>query len=133
MSGLISTKKVAEALHVSPGTVRAYARSGLILSETTPSGRRRFDLDVVRAALDARVTIDRSELRSHGRRLSVGRPADIEKLRGGPRVNFAAPDEGELALEIRALADHSGRESDLPIEQGTSCERVCHHTRRHPG
>lgn len=104
MSGYVTTKKVAEALRVSPETVRAYARGGLIPSEATPGGHRRFDLDAVRTALDLRLTIEPSELRARDGRLSVGRPGDAEKLNGGPRVSFGAPDEGELAPEIRALA-----------------------------
>lgn len=104
MNNFVTTKKVAEVLRVSPETVRAYARDGLIPSEATPGGHRRFDLDAVRAALDVRLDIEPSELRVRDGRLSVGRPGGAERLRGGPRVNFGAPDEAELAPEIRALA-----------------------------
>lgn len=104
MSDYVTTKKIAEALRVSPETVRAYARGGLIPSETTPGGHRRFDLDAVRTALDVRLTIQPSEFRVRDGRISVGRPGDAEKLRDGPRVNIGALDEGELAPEMRALA-----------------------------
>ena len=48
------TAEVAEALGLRPATVQQYARNGRVPFDTTPGGHRRFDIDEVRAALDAR-------------------------------------------------------------------------------
>lgn len=48
------TTDVAEALGLRPATVQQYARNGRIPFDATPGGHRRFDIDEVRAALDAR-------------------------------------------------------------------------------
>lgn len=48
---MLTSKDIADALHVSEQTVRAYARDGVIPFVTTPGGHRRFDLGAVRLAL----------------------------------------------------------------------------------
>lgn len=48
---MLTTKKLAEELHVTAGTVRLYARRGLIPFVETPSGHRRYDLEDVQTAL----------------------------------------------------------------------------------
>lgn len=47
----LSTGKVAQALGLSNSTVQAYAREGLVPSNTTPGGQYRFNLDEVRQVL----------------------------------------------------------------------------------
>src|SRR5215469_9897362 len=47
------TTDVAEALGLRPATIQQYARNGLISFDTTPGGHRRFDIDEVRAELQA--------------------------------------------------------------------------------
>ena len=107
MTRLVSTKAVARELHVSPETVRVYARNGVIPSQSTPGGHRRYDLDA-----GAQQHRDRAEqpgrelpeLREVDGRMSVGRPSDFERLAAGPHVNFDAETNGTLAPEIVALA-----------------------------
>jgi MerR family regulatory protein len=48
---MLKTKDIAQELHLSAGTIRTYARDGLIPCELTPGGHRRFDLEAVRDAL----------------------------------------------------------------------------------
>jgi len=48
-----TTTAVAETLGVSDRSVRLYAQAGRIPFSVTPGGHRRFDLDEVRAALEA--------------------------------------------------------------------------------
>jgi hypothetical protein len=107
MTRFVSTKVIARELHVSPETVRVYARSGMIPSQATPGGHRRYDLDAVVEALSARSShADRetSELRTVDGRVSLGRPSDVDRLAAGPRVNFEARGGGTLPPEVAALA-----------------------------
>jgi excisionase family DNA binding protein len=88
MSELVTTKTVAQALHVSPETVRDYARRGLIPSEATPGGHRRFDLGAVAEALDtalAHARVHPSEMVFRDGRVSVGR----REQAGGNQVHAA--------------------------------------------
>lgn len=112
MAEYVTTKAVAARLQVSPETVRAYAREGLIPARTTPKGHRRYDLDEV---LDA-VGASSAELErvADGDTVSVGRTTDRARLAAGPRVNFELED-GELALEIRALAGDGRRGATLRV------------------
>ncbi len=49
---MLKSSDIAKEFHISEGTVRAYARDGLIPFVETPGGHRRFMLEDVRAALD---------------------------------------------------------------------------------
>ena len=48
---MMTSKDVAQHLHISEQTVRAYARDGMIPFAETPGGHRRYVLDDVTAAL----------------------------------------------------------------------------------
>lgn len=48
---MLKSGDIAKELHISEGTVRAYARDGLIPFVETPGGHRRYVLEDVRAAL----------------------------------------------------------------------------------
>ena len=48
---MLKSSDIAKELHITEGTVRAYARDGLIPFVETPGGHRRFVLEDVRAAL----------------------------------------------------------------------------------
>jgi DNA-binding transcriptional MerR regulator len=48
---MLKSSDIANELHISEGTVRAYARDGLIPFVETPGGHRRYVLEDVRAAL----------------------------------------------------------------------------------
>jgi excisionase family DNA binding protein len=49
---MLKSSDIAKELHISEGTVRAYAREGLIPFVETPGGHRRFVLEDVRTALE---------------------------------------------------------------------------------
>lgn len=49
---MLKSSDLAKELHISEGTVRAYARDGLIPFVETPGGHRRYVLEDVRAALE---------------------------------------------------------------------------------
>lgn len=48
---MLKSSDIAKELHISEGTVRAYARDGLIPFVETPGGHRRYVLEDVRTAL----------------------------------------------------------------------------------
>jgi DNA-binding transcriptional MerR regulator len=49
---MLKSRDIAKELHISEGTVRAYARAGLIPFVETPGGHRRYVLEDVRTALE---------------------------------------------------------------------------------
>lgn len=49
---MLKSSDIAKEFHISEGTVRAYAREGLIPYVETPGGHRRFVLEDVRTALE---------------------------------------------------------------------------------
>jgi excisionase family DNA binding protein len=99
MASYLTTKDVARLLHVSPETVRQYAREGRLPFEETPGGHRRYDRGAV--------------LRAFGRTdapLSVG-PSTLREIpASATSINFdaVAPGSG-MALEAAALASQIRR------------------------
>ena len=49
---MLKSSDIAKELHITEGTVRAYARDGMIPFVETPGGHRRYVLEDVRAALE---------------------------------------------------------------------------------
>jgi hypothetical protein len=127
MSRFVSTNAVARELHVSPETVRVYARNGVIPSQSTPGGHRRYDLDAVAEALrerSDRAARELPELREVDGRVSLGRPSDFEQLAAGPRLNFQARAGGTLAPELAALAGGSETEERVAPAEPYAENRV---------
>lgn len=54
MERTATTQHVAAVLGVTPSTVQGYSRDHQIPFDTTPGGHRRYNLDEVRTALEAR-------------------------------------------------------------------------------
>src|ERR1700732_573875 len=52
----VSTRDVAEALHLRPATVQLYARNGRIPFDNTPGGHHRYNIEEVRAVLESAAT-----------------------------------------------------------------------------
>lgn len=95
MTDYLTTSGVADLLHVSPETVRLYARQGRVPFESTPGGHRRYQRDLVLDALG----------REGSRAVSVD-PSSLATISAGAtQVNFDAQAiTTPMAIEAAALA-----------------------------
>jgi excisionase family DNA binding protein len=103
MTDFLTTSDIADLLHVSPETVRLYARQRRIPFETTPGGHRRYLRDAVLDALGG------------GPDISIG-PSTLAALpAGATQVNFDAPAVmSPMATEVAALASQARLPRPVP-------------------
>jgi excisionase family DNA binding protein len=108
MTDFLTTSDVADLLHVSPETVRLYARQERIPFETTPGGHRRYRRDAVLDALG----------RAGTPAISIG-PSTLAAIpAGATQVNFDAPAiTSPMATEVAALASQP-RPAPRPVPSG---------------
>jgi len=130
MARLLTTGQLADALGVSPSTVRAYAAEGRIPARLTPGGHRRYDIAEVAAALKPepappsleRLRSLRTRLRSLARRhgatsLAVVGSVARGQARPGSDLDLLVDFEpGRTLLDVAALVDDLESALGCPVD-----------------
>jgi excisionase family DNA binding protein len=112
---MLTSKQLADQLHISAATIRLYARERLIPFSETPGGHRRFELDDVRAALALVRPVDLAPLSDD----------EAPRLADSPPVGFTRVHSWATITEadVRDASDSErGRRPAIPMvgEPGSS-------------